>query len=150
MDLPPKRVGRPRAWMNFIRRMLMSGKRSRDKGARGEREVIELLAPLWKLKRKRDQDAIGGEDLEGGPFTIEVKRQKKPSIYAAMKQAELAAMVTKKPPMVVTKADREPWLVTVRAVDFIGYVLSEYQRGGEESLDMLTNMLGNVRAEESN
>lgn len=54
-------------------------KASRDKGKRGEREVVAICEPFWpNAKRGLSQSRHGSEcaDVEGTPFRIEVKNTK--------------------------------------------------------------------------
>jgi hypothetical protein len=73
----------------------MGGKYSRDKGKRGEREVIELLQPVvnqvrevlelppMQLKRNTLQSDRGGNDIAGLPWlAIEVKFHAKLALNA--------------------------------------------------------------------
>lgn len=73
----------------------MGGKMSRDKGARGEREVYHLLQPIVNecyiahgltppmLQRNQNQSRSGGYDIVGLDWlALEVKRQEKLEINA--------------------------------------------------------------------
>jgi Holliday junction resolvase len=66
----------------------MTGKTSRNKGARGEREFAEMLSnELGQVvKRKLGQARDGGDDIQVGRFRIEVKRREKLAIEAWCKQ----------------------------------------------------------------
>ena len=79
---------------------MASGKMSRDKGQRGEREVIELLRPVVseayakaglpepQLKRNLMQSREGGHDIVGLEWlALEVKRQETLNVNAWWKQA---------------------------------------------------------------
>lgn len=95
----------------------MSGRRSRQKGKRGEREACEaLLDVLPGLQRQFGQSRKANEacDIDGpnNPFWIEVKRQKVPNIRAAYQQA-IDEAKGRRPVLVASKADRGPWLFTV-------------------------------------
>ena len=96
------------------------GKRSRTKGARGEREVVALLAPVYPgAKRGLTQTRSGDDcaDVEGTPFFVEVKIGQRPNIMGAMRQATEAC--DDRPPVVFTRRDGEQWLVTMRAEDWL-------------------------------
>ncbi len=56
----------------------MPGKRSRDKGARGELEIAGLLTDMLgvPVARRLLQAREGGDDLDGLPVSVEVKRYK--------------------------------------------------------------------------
>ena len=65
------------------------GKMSRDKGARGEREVASLCKAFgYEARRTSQSDGRFEADVEGLPgIHIEVKRTEKFSLYDALAQA---------------------------------------------------------------
>ena len=98
------------------------GKMQRDKGARFERWVANALKHLWPESRRgilQTRSSSEVADVEGTPYWIECKHQKRPNIHAAMAQAyeaSLESMLTTsnfKAPVVVSKRDGEPPLVTM-------------------------------------
>lgn len=107
------------------------GKASRDKGKRGELEACEALADVWPgLQRTYHQSRAGSDapdiDGPGCPVWIEVKRQERINIHAAMEQAVEAVAPMDlgygegwipRPPVIAHKRNRGEWLVTVRARD---------------------------------
>lgn len=97
------------------------GKSQRNKGARGEREVASILAEALNLPARRGvaQCRAGSDaaDVEGTPWWVEVKIGARPNIVAAMRQAVTSADA--RPPVVWTRRDREDWLVTMRASDWL-------------------------------
>ena len=98
----------------------MSGKRSRDKGARFERFVANELAAVYPTAvRGCGQYHRGSNkaDVEGTPYWIECKVGKRPSVYGAWDQA--VATGTDKEIVVVTKRDRDQALVTITLDKFI-------------------------------
>lgn len=125
----------------------MSGKASRSKGIRGEREACEALADVWPgLQRvygqARANSASPDIDAPGCPVFIEVKRQESINVHAAMAQAIKASddawtfkrvprggdgpdscvlmdVASSRPPLVIHKRNRGEWLVTMRASDFV-------------------------------
>lgn len=99
----------------------MSGRKSRNKGANGEREVCKILSDVWpEVSRNLTQTRDGGHDILGTPYTVEVKSQKRPSVYAAWRQCLAAAETTKKEPLVITKETGSgQWLVTMRIEEFV-------------------------------
>ncbi|WDI44757.1 hypothetical protein [Bremerella sp. P1] len=126
------------------------GKASRVKGASGEREAAKEfnnLFPGVEAKRGIAQTRHGGKegaDLSMQPnLHIEVKRQKKVSIKAAMKQAEDDAQGTGGTPGTVTREDGKPWYFCCRLEDLPKVVseLSSYlpghsplvENGGEDA-----------------
>lgn len=93
---------------------------SRNKGATGERECIKAIYDLTgiELTRNFSQSAFGGHDLIGlDDWAIEVKR------YATVetsnkkswwKQAVDQAKRVHKQPVVIYRADRQPWRCIVQ------------------------------------
>ena len=109
----------------------MTGKTSRNKGARGEREFAELLSnELGQVvKRKLGQARDGGDDIQVGRYRIEVKRREKLAIEAWCKQVEASCTVAAdisedgqvkdEVPVVVFRRNGEPWRAVVPAGWFI-------------------------------
>ena len=102
----------------------MSGKRSRDKGARGEREVRDLLRK-YGYEAERGCQRAGGPDSPDVkaldfPFHIEVKRTEKINVYDAFDQAKRdAGGPGEPPPIVFHKRNRREWLVVMDAEDLM-------------------------------
>lgn len=105
-------------------------KKSRDKGARGELEVRDVLREIGYDAHRGVQDRRGGDasDIENVPWHVEVKlRASTPNPYAAMRQARKESKG--KPPLVFTRRTTGPleereWLVTMRAEDFKALALA--------------------------
>ena len=101
----------------------MGGKHSRQKGKRGELEVVHLLnewIPWLHARRGANQSRDGSDsaDVEGTPYWLEVKRTKqRPNVHAAYEQAVEAT--DGRPPLVFTRTDGGKWLVTMEFEDFI-------------------------------
>lgn len=133
----------------------MSGKRSRDKGARFEREIANLLSDRYDLPFARGiiQTRGGGAEVADvclqdindakskfphiDKLHLECKHHKRASISAAWRQAEADCKISGRTPVCITKSDREKPLVTMRLDDWLEfldvYVLfGENQRGSEE------------------
>jgi len=112
----------------------VSGSHSRTKGHTFERWVAKQLRTIW-VNAKRGYQTRGGTqeqfDVEGTPFAIECKVGKQPNIRAAMRQVEAACKG--KPPVVVSKVDRETPLVTMHFNDWFDLVAAVY--GKVESND---------------
>ena len=95
------------------------GKKSRDKGASGEREFInkvrELTGGLVILRRNLDQTRSGGDDCLGHEaFSFEIKRYRKVNdgdIRQWWKQAEHNA--GRKHPVLAYRPDFQDWRVMV-------------------------------------
>ena len=101
----------------------MSGKHSRDKGARAELKVAQLLrANGWpRAERNLSQSRDGGVDILNGPegLALEVKHNaKRVDVPAAMRQAEAAAG-PHDIPVVLHRVDREPWRATLEATELL-------------------------------
>lgn len=98
----------------------MTGRRSRNKGAVAERELLKLLGDELGclLQRNLTQTRGGGADcLQLHGFAIEVKRQERlarPSWWAqAVEQADKAGGE----PIVFYRRSREPWRALVKTID---------------------------------
>lgn len=96
---------------------------SRQKGKRGELEWRDILRSVGWTEARRGQQFAGGSDspdVVGGPTNThaEVKVRERHDPWAAMQQAESDA----KPgamPYVAMKRNHKPWLVVLRAEDFL-------------------------------
>ena len=99
----------------------MSGKMSRDKGKRGERELAKYLREQgWPEARRTAQycGSAGDADLADAipNVHIEAKRTEKLSLYQAMQQASDDAL-DGEIPTVFHRRNRKDWLVVVRLDD---------------------------------
>ena len=97
---------------------------SRQKGARGERELAELLRSYGYEARRGQQysGANGDADVTGvDGFHIECKRVEQLNIYKAMEQSERDAREGEIP-IVCHRKDRKGWLVTIKFDDFMGVI----------------------------
>jgi hypothetical protein len=100
-------------------------KAQREKGKRGEREVVKLFNAHFSIKFERGVQARGGDDYHADiqpknpndlwPIHVEVKNQKMPNIRTALQQA--IDDTDGRLPMAVTKSTRSDWLITMRATD---------------------------------
>lgn len=94
---------------------------SRAKGARGERELSNLLKQYGYSTRRGQQycGSNGDADVVGLPnIHIECKRVEHLNLYAAMEQAKSDAKEFETP-VVMHRKDRKEWLVTMRLNDWI-------------------------------
>jgi Holliday junction resolvase len=92
------------------------GRSEREKGARAEREVVDLLRRAgFDAHRTAALQANGGRgaDVTGIPgLHFEVKRQEKLGFWQAIEQAEDGAEAGEVP-VVVFRRSREPWRAIV-------------------------------------
>ena len=122
-----------------------SGRRSRDKGARGEREAAAFLSAWFPGAERgvsQTRGGIDGPDVEGVyGLWVEVKRLAAPQAEKWMAQAEndLAEAATKFPrlntvPIVVFRGDRGRYRVVIDAEWFFNeYVAARpWLKNGEE------------------
>ena len=99
------------------------GKRARNKGARGERELANLLRDYYGYDTRRgyvfqhESDVIG---LDG--VHIEVKRTEKLKLYDAMEQAvEEADKRADGIPAVFHRRNGKDWVVVMRLEDWVDF-----------------------------
>ena len=101
----------------------MPGRRSKQKGARGEREWRDYLR-VYGYEAIRGRQYSGGDDSPDvkteldGLVHFEVKRVERLSIHAAMAQATEDAP-EEAMPVVAHKRNRGDWLITLNAGDFL-------------------------------
>lgn len=96
----------------------MTGKGSRTKGARGERELAGLIGGR-RTGQMQSQTGAPEADVEGlaGHFT-EVKRRERVEIEKWCKETELSApdgLV----PIVIWRRNHQPWRVTLLLDDYL-------------------------------
>ena len=105
----------------------MAGLTSRNKGKRGEREVVKLLQPMInevygyyeleppKLERNQMQSNNGGYDIVGLDWlALEVKFQEQLNIKAFWKQT-VAQAVKGQEPVLIYRKSRMKWRVMMYA-----------------------------------
>ena len=93
-------------------------KSQRDKGNRGEREVVKkfLKAGYQDARRNYADKAIPeGVDVYAGPWLLQVKRYKKS--VPMSKYAEITRHDGWK--ALVSKVDHKPWMVTMKLDDLL-------------------------------
>jgi Holliday junction resolvase len=96
---------------------------SKRKGAAGEREFSKLLRDhgFSEARRGQQYSGIEGEDVVGLlGYHVEVKRVERLNIHDAMQQSIRDA--DNQIPIVAHRKNRTPWLVTMRAEDFLELV----------------------------
>lgn len=106
------------------------GKKSKEKGKRGERDLAKKLNSLFNVSARRGQQYKGAPDapdvIAFDDIHIECKRVEKFNAYNAMNQAEDDA--GNKVPIVLHKRNYKPWLVVVKLDDLpeLIRILEEY------------------------
>ena len=103
---------------------------SRDKGAKGERELARVLSERGYQCRRGQQycGANGDADVVGLPGVhIECKRVERLDLDKAMSQSVHDAK-TGEMPIVAHRKNNHPWLVTMRLEDFMA-IYKEWEAG---------------------
>lgn len=108
--------------------------RSRNKGARGERELARILSDHLgvEVARNLTQTRDGGHDLDGLPFALEVKRCERLALKAWWNQAVEQAEEIGKTPALAYRQNRQPWafVVPLYAVAEVVAYPANTMRGG--------------------
>lgn len=116
------------------------GRRNRQRGQEGEREVCSILADALgrQVKRALGQERDRGTDIvELDPFRIEVKRRKAiANLYDWIAQADSYLGYTgvriplplNNKPVVMLRADGKDWLVVMRLPDWIKLAREEVSK----------------------
>jgi hypothetical protein len=131
------------------------GRRSRQKGAQGERDVANMLKPVYpdaarggllQSQYGKDSNAC---DVEHTPWFIEVKRGARPNIQGAMDQANDAT--DGRPPLVITRKDRGQWLATLELDRFIHIIkiLKEYQKALDPEFQIVSGASDHPTSDDS-
>lgn len=108
---------------------------SREKGARGERELAEKLREYgYQARRGQQFSGINGDaDVIGLPgYHIECKRVEKLNIDNAMAQSARDARVGEIP-IVCHRRDRKEWLVTIKLKDFMEVLNGKCTEASDET-----------------
>lgn len=96
---------------------------SRSKGKRGELEAAKAITEHLGVPMRRGQQFSGveGHDIVGMPGVHwECKRVQKLNVYQALCQAIRDA--GDNVPVVIHRADRQPWMVTLRLEDVVRFM----------------------------
>lgn len=112
------------------------GRRSKQKGKRGEREVANILKRYGYEARRTAQycgstgDASDVIGLEG--YHIEVKNVERLNLWKAIEQSTHDAMEAGKneTPVVVFKRSREPWQICMEFEEFLK-ILQNHQNNAQ-------------------
>lgn len=106
---------------------------SRNKGARGERELASALRQYGYETRRGQQysGANGDADVVGLPgIHIECKRVERLDLYAAIAQAVRDSAGRGELPAVMHRKNNSEWLVTMRLEDW-AQIYREWEAGHE-------------------
>jgi hypothetical protein len=104
------------------------GRRNRQRGQEGEREVCSILtAGLgYGITRTLGQERDGGNDIDLLPFRIQVKRRRTLGVHALMDDArrqckahEINDSLVTDIPVVAMRADNREWLVLMSLSDWM-------------------------------
>lgn len=98
---------------------------SRQKGARSEREIANILRDKYgfsQCRRSQQFSGLNGDaDIVGVPFLhCEIKNVQRLNVRNAMDQSQRDAKEDEIP-VVMHKKDRQPWLVTIGLDDFMRF-----------------------------
>ena len=109
----------------------MSKKNSRAKGARGERELANLLKSYgYNTRRGQQFSGLEGEDVVGLPGVhIECKRVERLNIYDAISQANRDSKKNQIP-AVFHRKNNCKWLVTMEFDEFMK-IYREYEASND-------------------
>lgn len=114
---------------------------SRQKGARGERELAGVLAEFgWPARRGQQRSGVDQADVIDGPPGIhfECKRVESLNVWAAYAQAQRDAP-NDHTPVVAMRRNKSPWLAVVDLRTLLRLL------GGEPSVEKhLAALLGGV------
>jgi hypothetical protein len=116
------------------------GRRNRQRGAEGEREVCSLLSAEFghAVKRRLGQERDSGHDVDLPGFTVEVKRRKAiAGLYVWLEQAGS----TQQPPAVLARADCREWLAVMRLSDWVRLARKEFAASGDDQKGAPTRSL---------
>ncbi len=131
------------------------GRKSRTKGAQGERDVANELRSVYPdaarggLLQTQYGTASNACDVEHTPWWIEVKRGQRPNIQGAYEQATDAT--DGRPVLVVTRKDRSDWLATMTLEQFkhLIEIIKEYQKAIDPEFRVIVGASAS-RAEDDN
>ena len=120
------------------------GRRSRQKGAQGERDVANELRVIYPDAARggllQTQYGRGSNacDVEHTPWWVEVKRGARPNIQGAYDQS--VSETDGRPPLVISRKDRSVWLATMTLDRFIHLVriIQEYQKALDPEFHIVT------------
>lgn len=92
------------------------GKRNRQRGQEGEREIANLLTDAlgYKVNRLLGQERDKGADILTKPYRWEIKRRKRIGlIYDWLEEAQNSLQDASERPVIAFRADGKGWLVAM-------------------------------------
>jgi Holliday junction resolvase len=92
------------------------GKRNRQRGQEGEREIANLLTDVlgYKVNRLLGQERDKGADILTQPYRWEIKRRKRIGlIYEWLEEAQKSLQNESERPVIAFRADGKGWLVAM-------------------------------------
>ena len=104
------------------------GKRNRQRGQEGEREVANLLTDNLGIPVKRllGQERDKGADILTKPYRWEIKRRKRIGmIYEWLEEAQNSLQNATERPVVAFRADGKGWVVAMPILEFIKLIREE-------------------------
>jgi hypothetical protein len=107
------------------------GRRNRQRGQEGEREVAHTLTDLLgqNVSRLLGQERDGGADIYTKPFRWEIKRRKRIAlVYDWLEEAQQACQAGDLP-VVAMRGDGEKWLVVMRIEQAVMLMREEIANG---------------------
>jgi hypothetical protein len=128
----------------------VTGKRSREKGARGERMLVSVLSRAFPdARRGRQYDSARECDVEGTPFRLENKFRKtitytKILEWLARNVQEAELWEDPRPALLVTKRDREPAIFHGFLEDLVKIAETLFYKPPEDKEAELKLLLGDV------
>ena len=108
------------------------GRRNRQRGQEGEREVCALLSAEFGfvVRRRLGQERDSGHDVALPGFAVEVKRRRRiAGLYQWLAQADCGAGS----PLLLMRADGQEWLVTMRFSDWRRLAREEIAAAADET-----------------
>ena len=133
----------------------MGGKKSRDKGARGERAVASILRRCFPdARRGRQYDSARECDVEGTPFRLEIKLRKAMTYSVVEKALEQCKADADKhsdsrPIIGIFKRDNGPFIFAGRLEELVRIVETMFYNYDADSMAEAKEIFGEEAYEDS-
>lgn len=103
------------------------GRRNRQRGQEGEREVANLLTDSLgiEIKRLLGQERDMGADIFTPPYRWEIKRRKRIGLVYDWMDEAYASCQPDERPVVAFRADGKKWIVAIPIDEFIKLIREE-------------------------